>query len=268
MKTIFNDPVLYESAIKKVGEAYEKNKTYINLDLGEIHYKTYLNTLRNETGFGLYDTWALLSKYLKEQYKSLVIKDICSRLPYGVIGEVSTSIWNGSYDESGSPIEPEYYFKVQVLSINTEGVLQVKYLEYLRSEGDDTIRNFLNSDNKNTDEDWETIVNENNEECPWTALDFKPYLKSIGSITEDEMNELIDLDLGFYTEPSYDGCYIGKSFQYIPYLETYEWFDKNMYDIRNLIFRGLAIEIPKNKEYDNECNTEKSVSGGNSQGNQ
>ena len=80
----------------------------------------------------------------------------------------------------------------------------------------------------------------------------KPYLRPMSSMTEEEKEELKNL---FDAEEvtSYSICYIegGTLVEYlspIPYSFCYkiiDWLNKNMFDYRGLIVKGLALEAPE-----------------------
>jgi len=61
---------------------------------------------------------------------------------------------------------------------------------------------------------------------------FKPYLRQMSSMTDDEQDELDNIRLGNYGE-------------------DVDWLNKNMFDYRGLIEKGLALEAPKDM-YKNE----------------
>ena len=62
--------------------------------------------------------------------------------------------------------------------------------------------------------------------------EFKPYLRQMSSMTDDEQDELDNIRLGNYGE-------------------DVDWLNKNMFDYRGLIEKGLALEAPKDM-YKNE----------------
>lgn len=77
----------------------------------------------------------------------------------------------------------------------------------------------------------------------------KPYLRPISSMTKDEKEELVDFGLAYWDNGKYtdeDGntiIYGGKNFQLLPDIETYDWLNKNHFDYRGLIEKGLAIAV-------------------------
>lgn len=79
--------------------------------------------------------------------------------------------------------------------------------------------------------------------------DFKPYLRSLSSMTEEEKKELKSQ----HVEDEKEYCKILKRLEEgdktanglaIPY-HAVDWCNKNKFDYRGLIERGLAIEAPK-----------------------
>jgi len=66
---------------------------------------------------------------------------------------------------------------------------------------------------------------------PCSIIDYKPYLRSMSSMTEEEIDEFTQFDV--YA----DGEYV------IPNYKAIDWLNKNMFDYRGLIPKGLAIEV-------------------------
>lgn len=71
-----------------------------------------------------------------------------------------------------------------------------------------------------------------------TALEFKPYLRPMSSMTEEEKNEYYKT---FKAEPYGSGI----GFIYVESAESFDWLDKKMFDYRGFIPNGLAIEAPE-----------------------
>lgn len=81
-----------------------------------------------------------------------------------------------------------------------------------------------------------TIYIPNNE---W-VYDFKPYLRPMSSMTEEEVDEFTQFDI--YD----DGKYV------IPNYKAIDWLNAHHFDYRGLIEKGLAIEVTKeNNPYEN-----------------
>lgn len=79
----------------------------------------------------------------------------------------------------------------------------------------------------------------------WRLTDIKPYLRPISSMTEEEKEELRDTYAWLYSEYPFDdededeedvGCHPEPS------TETYDWYNRKMFDYRGLIPNGLALE--------------------------
>lgn len=128
---------------------------------------------------------------MTQEEKSILLKDLCARLPYGIIGS-------------------------QVLNNKIWGLPEL----------------LLNID-----------IQEEKVECsdslPYDLENFRPYLRPMSFMTEDEYNELKKI-----------GDYYGFApFKYIddwcPNYDMTDWLDKNMFDYRGLIEKGLAIAVTK-----------------------
>ena len=146
---------------------------------------------------------------MKKEDKELLLKDLCARLPYGV-----------KFILSGGNVNNIYTMKGIDLIATDEGV-------------------------------WDYGVTTKNTE-PIEIKYIKPYLRPMSSMTEEEKEELKNL---FDAEEvtSYSICYIegGTLVEYlspIPYSFCYkiiDWLNKNMFDYRGLIVKGLALEAPE-----------------------
>ena len=84
---------------------------------------------------------------------------------------------------------------------------------------------------------------------------FKPYLRPISSMTEEELYEYFS-----FVFKEYDGYlnddtpdFTGNHFVYIEDVNPFiDWLNKNHFDYRGLIPKGLAIEVTKdNNPYEN-----------------
>jgi hypothetical protein len=84
------------------------------------------------------------------------------------------------------------------------------------------------------------------EEDAWEYV--KPYLRPISSMTEEEKEELRDTYAWLYSEYPWDdededeedvGCHPEPS------AETYDWYNRKMFDYRGLIPMGSALEAPE-----------------------
>lgn len=90
------------------------------------------------------------------------------------------------------------------------------------------------------------------EECYFE--DFKPYLRPMSSMTEEDAEEFrLDFHYNFYIGYGYslnnkDGSYMMPMFVMRDY---FDWLNAHHFDYRNLIEKGLAIAVTKeNNPYD------------------
>ena len=146
---------------------------------------------------------------MTKEEKELLLKDLCARLPYRVKGRVYAECSNGEYDMNGDMIFFDSPFDVTLDDIN----ISTEELHVIAIGNEDTIA-FI--------EDQQTWGS------PYTVDAFKPYLRPMSSMTEEEK---IDYKAFF----NYDG---------IEYPEEYiDWLNAHHFDYRELIERGLAIEV-------------------------
>ena len=128
---------------------------------------------------------------MTQEEKDLLLRDLCARLPYGVIGFYTAIGWKDEYS---------------VLSANV-------------------INNIIE------------------------GLSFKPYLFPLSSMTEEQYNSLHESGIldncshsYEYVNPHIHGVsFIFKQFKTYS-LELIEWLNKNHFDYRGLIEKGLAID--------------------------
>ena len=87
----------------------------------------------------------------------------------------------------------------------------------------------------------------------YTVEDVKPYLRPMSSMTEEEFGNLkvySELEYDQLEMPEWDNGYKTLEFwleevpSYVVIL-VFDWFNKNHFDYRGLIERGLALEAPK-----------------------
>lgn len=130
---------------------------------------------------------------MTQEEKELLIKDLCSRLPYECI-----------------------------VSVAEGGIDGIQWT-------DATLNSYL--------------LHQIMEEDAWEYV--KPYLRPISSMTEEEKEELRDTYAWLYSEYPFDdededeedvGCHPEPS------NETYDWYNRKMFDYRGLIPNGLALE--------------------------
>ena len=132
---------------------------------------------------------------MTQEEKELLLKDLCARLPYGV--------------------------KAKVLH---EGILQY---DYTAEEG-----GFINGI-ENIDDG--LFVIQCKEDGYVVSYDeFKPYLRTMSSMTEEEQRTLDSMCNGVEMVSRLSGL---KMFD-----KAFNWLDENHFDYRGLIEKGLAID--------------------------
>ena len=163
----------------------------------------------------------------QEEYKSLkelLFKDLCTRLPYGVIGKCEI---DASYDTPFETKLQTHRFNGEVYGIPEEGLLFVTPLI--------------------EDQDLQELANEEVTNGI-DILDFKPYLFPLSSLTEEQRNDISKLLIETQNEFSPYGklnmkgcdnlfiCSVKQSNALINYCLT------NHLDINGLIEKGLALD--------------------------
>jgi len=128
---------------------------------------------------------------MTQEDEDLLLKDLCARLPYGVILSVTLK---DKYDD--------------IVNRNIE--LTEYNLGYITKASN-----------------WQK---------------YKPYLRPMSSMTEEESNEyrmFIDYSYNDFTSESTPCVYIDKINEYL------DWLNVHHFDYRGLIDKGLAIEAPE-----------------------
>lgn len=144
---------------------------------------------------------------MTQEDKELLLKDLCARLPYGVKVKVfNEDVWLYNCEEG---------FVVGKESIN-----------------DDCF-----------------IIQCNNYSYVLSYDDFKPYLLPLSSMTEEQRKEFLSVtgyetreeDCGRHTETYYYDM-VGHEHMFYPNSEAIDYCNKNHFDYRGLIPKGLAID--------------------------
>ena len=175
--------------------------------------------------------------------EELITKDIASRLIYGVCGIVEDYVWDGDYGIDGEQTEVRVDIPVKVILITADGDIGVQSIS----------------------EEWEDFIdNADYWYDPYNVNCFKPYLRSLSSMTETEKNELRSLCTIIELMSDYDDCHhygvgiIDKhyngAFSFEKQIDTkaIDWLLKNHFDINGLIEMGRAIEVTEeNNPYKN-----------------
>ena len=159
------------------------------------------------------------NKVMTQEDKKLLLKDLNARLTYGVIINVHDTF----------PCTTLPYFNMCLTSF-------------------DSISSFIEPIFKTKDKLIRRILKEHAE-----YLEFKPYLRPISSMSEDESSELEELTDGWFYHDTDDDCNdviypIGQhsdsdSFEFI--IRGINWLNANHFDYQNLIEKGLALEAPE-----------------------
>ena len=152
---------------------------------------------------------------MTQEEKDLVIKDLCGRLPYGV--KVLYKGWDSDHGCEFNTVE-------DLIGIDDRFI-------YTLWRGE---------------RDKHSIVE------PLSITDYKPYLRPLSSMTEEERNELRQLmNCDAVTDCSLEYA-VGGCVDYDDFLVYYEdsskltdWLNKKMFDYRELIPKGLALETPE-----------------------
>ena len=148
-------------------------------------------------------------KTMTQEQKDLLLKDLCSRLPYGVYILV-----HDTFEYSTVPFEKVYLKSSDISSLIDSISLNERY--------------------NSKDKRFNRIIKERKD-----FLEFKPYLFPMSSMTEEQRKELfylsgIDIiDGKFYTN---------NEFTLEETLSGINWLLKNNFDINGLIPMGLAID--------------------------
>ena len=149
---------------------------------------------------------------MKQEDKILLVKDLCSRLPYGVRVCHMTSGFSGVLHD----ISVLHVYEGNSDSDKYDSI--VDYVAYIEFFGDG---------------------------YPYKVDAFKPYLFPIASISSEQLKEVSEI-LGKEVEV-FDNYlnivdHTRNTFSYLELDALFEWFNKNHFDYRNLIEKGLAID--------------------------
>ena len=138
---------------------------------------------------------------MTQEDKELLLKDLCARLPYEVVGKCEI---DASYDTSFDTKFQTHIFDAMVHGLKEDLLLVTPLIE---------------------DKDEQEFANEEVADGV-DILDFKPYLFPMSSMTEEQQ-----INLTKFVE---NGIY-GENI-------LYDWLNKNHFDYRGLIEKGLAID--------------------------
>ena len=157
---------------------------------------------------------------MKEEDKKLLLKDLIARLPYGVKIALKN---NGSYHHD---------------NVAKKGDITI-----------DKLKGFTGS--------YFTIYHNNPLDWDWydddiDIEDIKPYLFPLSSMTAEQEEELKNIYYSYngmfqYAERIFDKIPFSKM-KYFPY-QIEEFFNRNHFDYRGLIKKGLAIDSTNKNIY-------------------
>ena len=142
---------------------------------------------------------------MAKEDKELLLKDICGRLPYGV-----KILYKGWDSDHGCEFT--------------------------------TVEDLIGIDDRFIHTLWRGERDKHNIVEPLSIIDYKPYLRPMSSMTEEEKKEygkVCDLD----TEIIENHFTNGEPFPSL--YNSQDWLDKNMFDYRGLIPMGLAEIAPE-----------------------
>ena len=138
--------------------------------------------------------------------KELLLKDLSARLPYGVLGQCEI---DASYDTEFETILQTHKFQAVAHGIIEDSLFVSPMIE-----------------NQYELE----IINEEIADGVY-IFDFKPYLFPLSSMTEKQKDEYQYITERWMNDPAYSIS------------DSIDWLNKNNFDYRGLIEKGLAIPI-------------------------
>ena len=135
----------------------------------------------------------------------ILFKDLCAKYPYGIRGQVYLKVprvidWH--------LVDKEIIVEVKLLGIQGESLIVTAVDE----NGD--IVDELDNNRILVEESYDI-----------TCFNFKPYLRSMDDMTEEEAEEFSNMGIVGY--------------------QNYDWLNAHYFDYHNLIEKGLAIKAPK-----------------------
>lgn len=147
---------------------------------------------------------------MTQEDKELLFKDLCGRLPNGVIGRCEI---DASYDTSFDTICQTHKFDAEVYGIKEDLLLVNPLIE---------------------DNDEQTYAEE--EVADGVAiLDFTPYLFPLSSMTEEEWEEYQKIRMIDWVHGDINGTFINAGL-------IVDWLNAHHFDYRGLIPMGLALD--------------------------
>ena len=142
--------------------------------------------------------------------KDLLLKDLCARLPYGVYVLV-----HDTFKYSTVPYENVYLKSSDASSLIDSISLNERY--------------------NSKDKLFNRIIKEHKD-----FLEFKPYLRPMSSMTEEERNEYLSIKMQEAERVALAEAYRPEAIS-----EIMDWLNEHFFDYRGLIEKGLALEAPE-----------------------
>ena len=162
---------------------------------------------------------------MTQEDKELLLKDLCTRLPYEVVGKCEI---DASYDTSFDTKFQTHIFDAMVHGFKADSLFVYPLIE------DRDEQEFANEEVANGID----------------ILDFKPYLFPMSSMTDEQCHKFYfgfvenEIDYNDFKKYYFDGCLWHKVLTSINDCgDIIDWFNKNHFDYRGLIEKGLAIDV-------------------------
>lgn len=149
---------------------------------------------------------------MTKEDKILLVKDLCSRLPYGV--------------------------RVCHVASEISGVLHNMSVLHMYEGNSD-------SDKPDSIVDYIADIDFFGDGYPYEVEAFKPYLFPLSSISSEqlkEVSEILGKDVEIFDNYLNIVEHTRNTFSYLELDALFDWFNKNHFDYRNLIEKGLAID--------------------------
>ena len=147
---------------------------------------------------------------MAQENKEFLLKALCARIPYNVVGKCEI---DASYDTSFDTIFQTHKFNAVLYGIKEDLLFVTPLIE---------------------DNDEQTFAEE--EVADGVAiLDFKPYLFSMSSMTEEKWEEYQKIRMIDWVHGDINGTFINAGL-------IVDWLNKNHFDYHNLINKNLAID--------------------------
>ena len=147
---------------------------------------------------------------MNEKEKDLLIKDLCARLPYNVVGKCEI---DASYGTSFDTVFQTHKFNAVLYGIKEDLLFVTPLIE-------------------NKDE--QEFANEEVADSI-SILNFKPYLFPLSSMTEEEWEDYQKIRMIDWVHGDINGTFINAGL-------IVDWLNAHHFDYRGLIEKGLAID--------------------------